>query len=455
MDARPATFSWSNFDPQQSHNNQLGMGPTTISGPNYQRFPGNHVEIDPILANYKAPSDLGSFASKTVHNYGNSGFALTKAGDFENVSNERNIGTGYDSMMIHQVPSPSLIPRAVDGRLNLMDHGFVDTPANTNSCSSNMSHTPKHDKPTGRSPSPDSEVKRYPMSLTSMLDIAKKGLPGSSSLSARGVMPVSAERDHHHDQTLDTDNLSVRDARFPPRTGASDPDRYDEYSEGNQQMFDRPSYDRIGSMNSRDSTDIPGHRSKQGNRGEVDDEVRKRMRWDDQAEMDARRRESTTVKDEGHHLHQIDRLTTLALTSEEARNKADRSTQDPQEIINRDRMEDPVTLGLLSAADVPLLFDHFHNKLNTYIALLDPILHSPAYTLANSPILFTAILTVSAQCYMPELHKPLRKRVDEMLGIAFARGDAEIGICQALSLLGTWKEPNDSSSWLKLGYAIR
>lgn len=42
-----------------------------------------------------------------------------------------------------------------------------------------------------------------------------------------------------------------------------------------------------------------------------------------------------------------------------------------------------------------------------------------------------------------------------MLGKAFERGDQEIGIVQALSILSCWKEPHDKGGWLRLGYAIR
>ena len=128
---------------------------------------------------------------------------------------------------------------------------------------------------------------------------------------------------------------------------------------------------------------------------------------------------------------------------------------DPHEDQHEEGMEDPVTLGLISAVDVPFLFEQYHSRLNTYLALLDPDLHSPAYTLRTSPILFTAVLAVSAQVYMPEIYKPLRKRANDMLGIAFARGDAHIGMCQALSMLSVWKEANDKGSWLRVGYAIR
>lgn len=97
----------------------------------------------------------------------------------------------------------------------------------------------------------------------------------------------------------------------------------------------------------------------------------------------------------------------------------------------------------------------FHEKFNAYIAILDPALHTPHYVLKTCPILHTAICTVTAQTYAPEQYKVLLKRANFMLGKAFERGDQDIGIVQALSILSCWKEPHDKGGWLRLGYAIR
>ncbi|KAJ9111087.1 hypothetical protein QFC19_001285 [Naganishia cerealis] len=118
-------------------------------------------------------------------------------------------------------------------------------------------------------------------------------------------------------------------------------------------------------------------------------------------------------------------------------------------------MEDPVTLGILDQDDVAFLFECFHDKFNAYIAILDPALHTPHYVLKTCSILHTAVCTVTAQTYAPEQYKVLLKRVNFMLGKAFERGDQEIGIVQALSILSCWKEPHDKGGWLRLGYAIR
>ncbi|KAF8752633.1 Fungal specific transcription factor domain [Rhizoctonia solani] len=89
------------------------------------------------------------------------------------------------------------------------------------------------------------------------------------------------------------------------------------------------------------------------------------------------------------------------------------------------------------------------------MALLDPALHTPTYVRTRSSVLFTAIphcvLPVRpAQC-LGELQFPCQT----LLGRALADGICSIEYVQALSLLTFWKDSRDSSSWRKVGLAIR
>lgn len=318
------------------------------------------------------------------------------------------------------------------------------------------------------------------MALTTMLEVMKKETGYNIGGSGRG-RPISAERDR-------------RDGDFD-QTPSTDPDRYHHHADGGSgsgpggggggERFDddarassyqQPHYSRSSPVTERARP-------------------RKRMRWDDQMELEADDDNGTSTRRDYNGATVIrspedrpDGTTVVAggeggqhgrYTGLEGRNEYDvpgkgppgasaqhqhhqhhhhHKGQPPEQgpgNAAQQGMEDPVSLGLLPAEDVPYLFKCFHGKLNTYIALLDPDLHTPAYTLRTSPILFTAILTVTSQMYLPHLYKPLSKRVTYMLGLAFGRGDAEIGICQALSLLSVWKEPSDKGSWLRVGYAIR
>ncbi|KAJ9107179.1 hypothetical protein QFC19_002839 [Naganishia cerealis] len=120
--------------------------------------------------------------------------------------------------------------------------------------------------------------------------------------------------------------------------------------------------------------------------------------------------------------------------------------------------ECPMTLGLVTEDDVRFLFDQYHNKLNTYVGLLDPSLHTITYVRSRSPILMTAICCAASQAYLPEKYLPLVARANFMIGRAFERADVNLELCQALSILSVWKdgvESTDRGAWLKVGQAIR
>lgn len=119
------------------------------------------------------------------------------------------------------------------------------------------------------------------------------------------------------------------------------------------------------------------------------------------------------------------------------------------------RHDDPVGLGLLGREEEAYLFERYFDRLNAYIALLDPVLHTPSYVFNTSPVLYAAVLTATAHCFLPERYQGLLSHVRGLLGKAFANGDANIGLCQALSLLSVWKDVGDKGSWLRVGYAIR
>lgn len=97
----------------------------------------------------------------------------------------------------------------------------------------------------------------------------------------------------------------------------------------------------------------------------------------------------------------------------------------------------------------------FFDSLNGYIALLDPLLHTPAYTRLTSPILHLSILCVTSMIFRPEVYPPLLERADVEIGTAFMKGEVSVGLCQALSLMSVWKGPEERRAWLRIGFAIR
>ncbi|KZT35974.1 hypothetical protein SISSUDRAFT_1050554 [Sistotremastrum suecicum HHB10207 ss-3] len=55
--------------------------------------------------------------------------------------------------------------------------------------------------------------------------------------------------------------------------------------------------------------------------------------------------------------------------------------------------------GIVTPADVDQLFKIFYEKINPFVSLLDPVLHTPATTFNRCPFLFTVICAVSSRFY--------------------------------------------------------
>ncbi|GAA5872818.1 hypothetical protein JCM3774_006340 [Rhodotorula dairenensis] len=120
------------------------------------------------------------------------------------------------------------------------------------------------------------------------------------------------------------------------------------------------------------------------------------------------------------------------------------------------RLPDPVDLWILSEAEAQSLVTFWHKCLNPYVILLDRHLHTYAYLRAHSSILFTAMLATAAKFVRRELYQRLLEHAQNMITRGMG-GDVEpdIGLLQAILLLVYWKEPMDSSAWMRVGYAIR
>lgn len=54
-------------------------------------------------------------------------------------------------------------------------------------------------------------------------------------------------------------------------------------------------------------------------------------------------------------------------------------------------------MHILCELDAHQLFDHYHQKMNAFIILLDPHLHKVDYVRKTLPVLFSTILAVSAK----------------------------------------------------------
>ncbi|QRW09698.1 Fungal Zn(2)-Cys(6) binuclear cluster domain [Ceratobasidium sp. AG-Ba] len=120
-----------------------------------------------------------------------------------------------------------------------------------------------------------------------------------------------------------------------------------------------------------------------------------------------------------------------------------------------DRLEDPVQAGFVTLDDVDNLFYSYFAHLNSIIGLLDPRLHTSTYVRQRSTVLFTTILAVSSKFFLPHAHGRCHALSQSLIGRALAADMCNIEYIQALSLSTFYKDADDSSSWRKVGLAIR
>ncbi|GAA6042147.1 hypothetical protein JCM8097_004982 [Rhodosporidiobolus ruineniae] len=120
------------------------------------------------------------------------------------------------------------------------------------------------------------------------------------------------------------------------------------------------------------------------------------------------------------------------------------------------KQPDPVDLGVLSMLEASQLIQLFHTNLNPYIILLDRHYHTPERVRTTSTVLFTAMLAVSSKFFRQDLYQPLLLSSQQLITRHMGGdGTPHIGLIQAILISVYWKEPFDSSAWLKVGYAIR
>ncbi|KAL1755599.1 fungal-specific transcription factor domain-containing protein, partial [Schizophyllum commune] len=117
--------------------------------------------------------------------------------------------------------------------------------------------------------------------------------------------------------------------------------------------------------------------------------------------------------------------------------------------------------GLVAPEDVDKLFDIFYNKLNPFISLLDPVLHTPALTFARCPFLFTVICAISSRYYTEksEIYPIAMHFAKHSAATALIDGWKSVELCQAYILMSIYAVParrwEEDRSWLYTGLAIR
>lgn len=118
-------------------------------------------------------------------------------------------------------------------------------------------------------------------------------------------------------------------------------------------------------------------------------------------------------------------------------------------------LKDPIAAGLIDEASVQVLFDMFYLRLNPFINLFDPALHSVTYVRSRCPFLFTVMVMAGCKFFKPNLYPAMLNLAREFAKEAFAENWKSVEVVQAFACLTYWKEPGEQRTWTYIGYACR
>ncbi|KAH7103800.1 fungal-specific transcription factor domain-containing protein [Auriculariales sp. MPI-PUGE-AT-0066] len=116
---------------------------------------------------------------------------------------------------------------------------------------------------------------------------------------------------------------------------------------------------------------------------------------------------------------------------------------------------DPLSAGILSEVDAANLLDLIFQRLNGFLMLFDPSLHTLAYIRKHSPFLLTCILAVACKFWRPEAYPACLELVNAYIPLAFDRGWRSPEVVQAFLFLTFYPEVGQDRTWTFIGYASR
>ncbi|KAF5358156.1 hypothetical protein D9756_001799 [Leucocoprinus leucothites] len=116
---------------------------------------------------------------------------------------------------------------------------------------------------------------------------------------------------------------------------------------------------------------------------------------------------------------------------------------------------DPISAGFITEEDASLLFDALFLRLNPFINLFDPQLHTHTYVRNRCPFLFTTLIAAAAKFFKPEVHKVCQKLANDLAVRAFQEAWKSVEVVQAFACLTYWRNTEDNRTWTYIGYACR
>ncbi|KAL7422098.1 hypothetical protein Q5752_002741 [Cryptotrichosporon argae] len=128
---------------------------------------------------------------------------------------------------------------------------------------------------------------------------------------------------------------------------------------------------------------------------------------------------------------------------------------------------DPVSAGLVDAAEAGALFDLFLRHFNPNMPLLDPAVHTHDAVRADCTLLYTAVLSVTSrylarldlsrrrtQAQAADAHRQIRVMANTHLASAYAAAASSVHVVQAMVVLSLWKEPDDDKAGYHFNRAV-
>lgn len=109
-------------------------------------------------------------------------------------------------------------------------------------------------------------------------------------------------------------------------------------------------------------------------------------------------------------------------------------------------LEDPISAGIIDEGEAAVIFEMVFLRLNPFINLFDPALHTVAYVRSKCPLLFSTLIMAGAKFFRPEIYKQCQKLANDLAVRAFADGWKRVEVVQAFACLTYWKEPDDNVS---------
>ncbi|KAF9232013.1 hypothetical protein BU15DRAFT_67851 [Melanogaster broomeanus] len=116
--------------------------------------------------------------------------------------------------------------------------------------------------------------------------------------------------------------------------------------------------------------------------------------------------------------------------------------------------QDPITAELITEDKAKMLFDAIFLRLNPFINLFDPQLHSVNYVRSKCPLLFTTLIAAGCKFFEPSLYKECLHLAHELAVRAFAEGWKRLEVVQAFACLTYWREQDENRTWMYIGYLL-